>query len=221
MDLYLVRHGESAIPDDSVQSDYPLSLLGRDQARQVGERFRGLHIDRLVTTPYRRTQETAGAIAATTDTEVIEEPGLGEIEPGEMATTPYSQRKERWPEFFAQPVISPLMDYSPFGGESAGGFYERVTGAFVERIWEAHWREPLTVVVVCHGGTINVILHHLLGMPWEGWMMFSIDHTSVSMFDVRLDRPRVRYINDTAHLGELSRGHRGQVGGEAPRPRPR
>lgn len=219
MDLYLVRHGESNIPADSVQSDYPLSELGREQAARVGERFRGLHIDRLITTPYKRTQETAAAIAASTGVECVEEPGLGAIDAGEMQRTPYSQRKERFPEFFAAP--SPLMDYAPFGGEGASAFYERVTGAFVQTVWEQHWREPGTTVVVCHAETINVLLHHLFGMPWEGWMMFSIDHTSVSMLDVRLDRPRVRYINDSSHLGNLSRGHRGQVGGEAPRPRPR
>ena len=220
MDLYLVRHGESDIPEDSVQSDYPISALEREQARLLGERFRGLHIDRLITTPFQRTQQTAAAIAATTGVQVVEEPGLGAIDSGELQRTPFSQRKERWPEFYAQPP-SPLLDFEHVGGESAGAFYERVTGAFVENVWEQHWREPVTIVVVCHAETINAILHHLLGMPFEGWMVFSIDHTAVTMLDVRLDRPRVRYVNDTMHLGELSRGHRGQVGGEAPRPRPR
>jgi broad specificity phosphatase PhoE len=220
MDLYLVRHGESNIPVDAVQHDYPLSELGREQARRVGERFRGLHIDRLVTTPYKRTQETAGAIAAPTGVQWIEEPGLGAIDAGEMHRVPYSQRKERWPEFYDRPP-SPKMDYSHFGGESAEGFYERVTGAFVERIWEEQWRERVTVMVVCHAETINAVLHHLLRMPFEGWMTFGIDHTSVTFLDVRLDRPRVRYVNDTSHLGDLSRGHSGQVGGEEPRARPR
>ncbi len=219
MDLYLVRHGESNIPQDSVQHDYPLSPLGRLQARRLGERFRGLHIDRLITTPFRRTQETATAIAATTGVQMIEEPALGAIDAGELHRTPYSQRRERFPEFFANP--SPLLDYAPFGGESAQAFAERVTGAFVEKIWEQHWREQMTVVVVCHAETINVILHHLFRMPFEGWMMFSVDHTSVTMLDVRMDRPRVRYVNDTSHLGDLSRGHSGRVGGETPRPRPR
>ncbi len=220
MNLYLVRHGESDIPVDSVQHDYPLSALGRQQAQRLGERFRGLHIDRLVTTPFKRTQETAAAIAATTDVPLVEEPGLGAIDAGELPRVPTSQRKERWPDYYAQPP-SPLMDYSYFGGESAVGFYERVTGAFVERVWREHWREPVTVVVVCHGETINAVLHHLLSMPFEGWMTFHIDHTSVTMLDVRLDRPRVRYVNDTSHLGGLSLGHRGRIGGEAPRHRPR
>ena len=220
MDLYLVRHGESDIPVDSVQHDYPLSALGQEQARRLGERFRGLTIDHLITTPYRRTQQTAAAIAATTGVQVIEEPGLGAIDAGELMRVPFSQRKERWPEFYARP-ISPMLDYEHFGGEGPRAFFERVTGAFVERVWERYWQEQVTVVVVCHAETINALLHHILGMPYEGWMMFSIDHTSVTLIDVRHNRPRVRYVNDASHLGDLSRGHSGRIGGEAPRARPR
>jgi broad specificity phosphatase PhoE len=75
----------------------------------------------------------------------------------------------------------------------------------------------VTVVCVCHAETINALLLHLLGVPtrsYEGWMSFSIDHTSVSFVDVRHNRPRIRYVNDSSHLGDLSRGHRGTHGGE-------
>lgn len=215
MDLYLVRHGESNIPHDSVQSDYPLSELGREQARRVGERFRGVHIDHLITTPYQRTQETTRAIAAVAGVDLIEEPGLGAVLPGELGSTPFSQRKERFPEYYKNP--SPLLDYRPFGGEGPQEFYERVTAAFVERIWDRHANEQTTVVLVCHGETVNAVLLHLLGQPFEGWMYFSIDHTSVTFIDVRMGRPRIRYVNDSTHLEGISRGHRGMIGGEAPR----
>ena len=221
VNLYLVRHGESDIPHDRVQDDYPLSELGQEQARRVGERFRDVKLDHLITTPYQRTQQTAAQIAAATGVEAAEEPGLGAILAGDLTTTLYSQRKQRFPEFFAQPNISPAMDYSPFGGEGAQQFYERIAGSFVERVWEQHWRESITLAVVCHAETINAILHHVLRMPYEGWMTFSIDHTSVTMLDVRVGKPRVRYVNDTVHLGDLSRGHSGQYGGEAPKERPR
>src|SRR5207237_10196723 len=63
MELYLVRHGESEIPPDTFQSDFPLSDLGRKQATAVAGRFRDISIDHLLTTPYQRTQATAEAIA--------------------------------------------------------------------------------------------------------------------------------------------------------------
>lgn len=215
MQLYLVRHGESNIPENAVQSDYPLSDLGRQQAARLGERFRGVPIDHLITTPYKRTQETAQAIAAAAGVVAIEEPGLGAVDPGGLGTTPFSERQQRWPEYYKNP--SPLLDYAPFGGEGPQPFYERVAEAFVERIWDRHSAERTTVVVVCHGETINAVLLHLLGIPFAGWMYFSVDHTAVSWVDVRMGRPRIRFVNDTAHLGGLSRGHRGMRGGEAPR----
>jgi broad specificity phosphatase PhoE len=118
-------------------------------------------------------------------------------------------------EYYANP--SPLQDFSAFGGESAAQFSERVTAAFVERIWDRHSTEPVTVVVVCHAETINALLIHLLGAPYDGWLSFSIEHTAVSHVDVRHGRPRIRFVNDHSHLGDLSRGHRGRVGGEEPR----
>jgi broad specificity phosphatase PhoE len=215
MDLYLVRHGESNIPSDAIQTDHPLSELGHEQARRVGERFRGVKVDRLITTPYQRTQQTAGHIASVVGVEAVEEPGLGAVLPGELGTTPFSQRKERFPDYYKNP--SPLMDYTPFGGEGPQQFYERVAAAFVENIWDRHKDDKTTIVLVCHGETINAVLLHLLGLPFAGWMAFSIDHTSVSFVDVRVGRPRIRYVNDSSHLGGISRGHRGMVGGEAPR----
>jgi len=85
MDLYLVRHGESEIPEDAVQTDFPLSALGREQAARVGERFARLKINHLITTPYKRTQETAQAIAAPAGVKAIEEPGLGAVDPATWA----------------------------------------------------------------------------------------------------------------------------------------
>jgi len=215
MDLYLVRHGESEIPADAMQSDYPLSPLGREQARRLAERFRGTRIDHLITTPFRRTQETAQAIANACAVEILEEPGLGAVDNGELAVTPFSLRQQRWPEFYANP--SPLLDFTLFGGESTQAFFERVTEAFVERIWDRFFLEPVKVVVVCHNETINALLMHILGIPFDGWLYFTIDHTSVSWIDVRYNRPRIRCVNDTSHLGDLSRGHRGVYGGSAPR----
>lgn len=219
MNLYLVRHGESAIPEGSVQLDYPLSALGREQAARLGERFRGMTLERLITTPYRRTQETAAAVAVTTGVAAIEEPGLGSIDAGELQRIPYAEQRERFPEFYGRTL--PLQDFSLAGGESAGAFFERVTRAFTEQIWERDWLRETTVLVVCHSETINALLHHLLGMPFDGWVTFNIEHTAVTLIDVRHRRPRVRYVNDTSHLGELSRGHRGTIGGQAPPARPR
>lgn len=205
MDLYLVRHGESAIPVNGVQSAYPLSDLGREQARRLGERFRGLAIDHLVTTPYKRTQETARAIAAVTGVGAIEVPSLGTVDAGGLGIAPFSERRQRWPEYFENP--SPLLDYEPFGGEGPKAFNERVTEAFVEQVWDRHSGERVRVFVVCRAETVNA-----LGSE-PGRRMLSACLSGISNRRVRLlcvpswRRPARTFVNGQAtRAGSLTVG---------------
>ncbi len=201
MNLYMVRHGESAIPPNCFQKDYPLSELGLRQATAAAMRFKGVAVDHLVSTAYRRCLETAQAIASVAGVPIIEEPGLGAVDAGDFHDVPVSEARERFPAWFdSHPV--PLTDYADVGGESADAFYKRIATAFVERIWDRYWKEDLTVVVACHEETVNAVLFHLLRSPYEGWNAFRIDHTGITHVDVRYGRPRIRVVNDILHLRE-------------------
>jgi broad specificity phosphatase PhoE len=201
MELYLVRHGESAIPPDTFQNDFPLSELGQKQAAAMAERFRGVRIDHLITTPYLRTSQTAEAIARVAGITAIEEPGLGAFKAGGFHDVPVSRAREVYPDWFEK--VYPLQTYEMAGGESASAFFERVTEAFIEKVWDrdAETRD-LNVVVVCHGETINALLFHFLGLEFTGFQTFSLDHTSITRVNSRLHRPRIACVNDTMHLIE-------------------
>jgi broad specificity phosphatase PhoE len=199
MDLYLVRHGESDIPPDTFQSDFPLSDLGRMQAAAMAKRFVDVRIDHLLTTPYLRTTETAEAIARVAGIEVIEEPGLGAFRAGGFHDVPVSKARDAYPEWFEKTY--PLQSYELAGGESAAAFFERVTEAFVEKVWERyHATRDLNVVLVCHEETINALLHHFLGLTFAGFQAFKLDHTSISRVNSRQSKPRISAVNDIAHL---------------------
>ncbi|MDP9236521.1 MAG: histidine phosphatase family protein [Chloroflexota bacterium] len=199
MDLYLIRHGESDIPPDTFQNDFPLSELGLRQAAAMAKRFEGLAIDHLMTTPYQRTASTAEAIARVAGIEAIEEPGLGSFRAGGFHDVPVSKAREAYPDWFEKTY--PLQSYELAGGESAAAFFERVTEAFVEKVWEQYSEHrDLNVVVVCHEETINALLHHFLGLPFEGFQTFKLDHTSITRVNSRQHRPRVTAVNDIAHL---------------------
>jgi probable phosphoglycerate mutase len=199
MDLYLIRHGESDIPPDTFQDDYPLSDLGLRQAEAMAQRFRGVRVDHLITTPYHRTRQTAEAIARAAGVAAIEEPGLGAFKAGGFHSVPVSQARDTYPDWFEQTY--PLQSYELAGGESAAAFFERVTEAFIEKVWERFSESrDLNVVVVCHEETINALLHHFLGLPFTGFQTFKLDHTSVTRVNSRLHRPRINAVNDTAHL---------------------
>jgi len=199
MELYLVRHGESEIPPDTFQSDFPLSDLGRKQAAAVAARFRDISIDHLLTTPYQRTQATAEAIADVAHVKAIEEPGLGAFQAGGFHDVPVSKARESYPDWFEKTY--PLQSYELTGGESASAFFERVTEAFVEKVWDRYYQnKDLNVVVVCHEETINVLLLHMLRLPFEGFQTFRLDHTSITTVNSRQRKPRITSVNDIAHL---------------------
>ncbi|KAJ1914982.1 hypothetical protein IWQ60_008602 [Tieghemiomyces parasiticus] len=61
--LYLCRHGETALNRENVLQgsgvDAPLNAVGRAQARQLGERFREVHLDWLVSSELRGDYQAA------------------------------------------------------------------------------------------------------------------------------------------------------------------
>ena len=61
MQLYLIRHAESennAKPERLRVEDPPISSLGRQQAKCLGQWVRTLSVDILITSPFLRTLET-------------------------------------------------------------------------------------------------------------------------------------------------------------------
>jgi phosphoserine phosphatase len=199
MELYLVRHGESDIPPDTFQNDYPLSQLGLKQAAAMAERFRDVRIDHLITTPYLRTSQTAKAIARVAGVTAIEEPGLGAFKAGGFQDVSVSKAREAYPEWFEKAY--PLQTYELAGGESAAAFFERVTEAFIEKVWDRYSEtRDLNVAVVCHEETVNALLHHFLRIDFTGFQTFKLDHTSITRINSRMKRPRITAVNDIAHL---------------------
>jgi len=74
-EAWLIRHGD-CYQDMAETADPPLSSLGREQARRVGERVRQAGITAIYSSDSRRAVETAAAISD----EVVEDSRLREIE---------------------------------------------------------------------------------------------------------------------------------------------
>lgn len=62
--IYFVRHGQSANNALNLRQGASggLSPKGQEQAHFVGERFKNVHIDVIIASPYERTKETAALI---------------------------------------------------------------------------------------------------------------------------------------------------------------
>lgn len=65
MKIYLVRHGQSILNAQNVHQakHIKLSSLGIEQAGLLANRLKGVRIDEIISSPYKRTKQTAEVIA--------------------------------------------------------------------------------------------------------------------------------------------------------------
>jgi len=202
MNLYLIRHGESSVPMGVIQKDFPLSEFGEKQAMALAERMRPIKIDYLFSSSLIRAKQTAELIGQSQSIRLQLVDRFGEMNLGDMAGMSRDELFERYGDYLRSSPY-PKMDYGYMHGETPEQFHHRVTGAFEEMIWQPFYQNDANVALVCHGGVICAILLHFLGLRFDGYLTFMVDHAGISKIDSKHGRPRILYINDTSHLNGL------------------
>ena len=56
------------------------------------------------------------------------------------------------------------------------------------------------ILVVTHGGVIQIALHRVVGRPSRGLFPFKIQNTSISLIEKRDSRFIIGGVNDISHL---------------------
>ena len=81
MDIYFVRHGQTGSNARRVHQypNTPLTALGREQALSAAEHLRAMNIDCIVTSDYKRAQETSSIIGNVLSISPIQNPLFHEI----------------------------------------------------------------------------------------------------------------------------------------------
>jgi broad specificity phosphatase PhoE len=197
--LFLVRHGQSTWNREhriQGQLDPPLSDEGRRQAERVGQRLAGRRFAGFYSSDLKRAFETSQAIEAATSHKPESIPGLREIFLGEWEGLRTDDLAQRFPEAWASWTEEPDWDLVP-GGEGAELFETRVAAA-LDEILERHRHGD--VVVVTHGGVIQIALHRVIGRPSRGLFPFKIQNASISVIEKRDGRMIIGGVNDTSHL---------------------
>src|SRR5262245_21678537 len=175
--VFLVRHAEPDwLPDGRSVLDPGLTPFGVAQAEAVARRLAGERLDAIYASPYRRSQETAAALARATGLGVGTIPGLAEIGVAVEGLT--QEEVDRYFVAGSRRPLRELWEGWP-GAESFHDFHARVTealGAALARhgirprshhdftVWEIPEPRP-RIAVVAHGGTNAVALTHLLDVP--------------------------------------------------------
>ena len=154
--LLLARHGETDWNRElriQGSSDIGLNELGRRQAQFLAQELTDVELDAIYSSDLSRARATAAAVAATHGLEVNLDPRLRERSFGS------------W-EGLTREDISTFPAGSRHDGESDDEVRARVLAA-VQEIAANHRGQQ--VLVVSHGGALNTLWHHALGVRVERW----------------------------------------------------
>jgi 2,3-bisphosphoglycerate-dependent phosphoglycerate mutase len=163
--LYLIRHGEAYTNVEAViggmRGDRGLTERGVAQAEALARRLAGGEItaDVLYASTLPRARATAEHVAAALQLPIEWDDELQELRPGESDGMRVDDARAKFPGFNVF-VREPFTPIAP-GGESWGSFQAR-TSAALDRIIIRHAGQ--TIVVVAHGGTIEVSFLYMLGL---------------------------------------------------------
>jgi broad specificity phosphatase PhoE len=196
MELVLVRHAQPVRVEQGTvagPADPGLSDTGHAQAARLADWLAAEPIDAVLTSPLRRARETAAPLAATlgVGAEVVD--GVAEYDASAGEYIPIEELREAKDERWYATIEGRWADV---GGVDPREFQRQVVPA-VEELVERFAGQR--VVVVTHGGVLNVFLAHVVGTEHLLW--FHPEYTSISrVVAARTGQRSLATLNETAHL---------------------
>ena len=176
--LLLARHGET---DDNRQPiraqgfrDTHLNEAGRGQARELAERMAGDGIAALWSSDLSRARETAEIVGTRIGIEPQLDPRLREGNRGRWEGRLFVDIARSEPELYAA-WRRAGADFRFPGGESLREHQERVLAS----LQDIHARGELPALVVCHGGSIRVVLCSRDPRGLEAFHTFEVPNVAV------------------------------------------
>ncbi len=186
MKLYVTRHGETewnALDVISGITDIDLAPAGIRQAEQLAEQCAAAgDIDRIIASPMRRAQRTAGIVAerlhlAVQTDERLREWDYGSFEGKSRHIPGFPEAKAAW------------GCKMPDGGESVFQVVQRAYNVIddVKRLYPNE-----NVLLVCHGGVCRVIDSYFYDMTTERFMGFFMGNCELRCYEL----PTIKKISE-------------------------
>lgn len=205
-ELILIRHGETDWNRElrfQGQVDVPLNAVGHEQARRLGLRLATETLHELVCSDLMRTQQTALPIrqnhlqlsqsSAALDA-ALREQNFGVID-GMRVDDIKAQHADAWAQW-----IRFDADYAFTGGESTRQFHARVLAA-VRALARQH--EHKTLVVVTHGGVLDMIYRTALALPLSGPRQSDIPNAGLNRVRIQGEAIEIMDWADARHLADM------------------
>ena len=154
-----------------------LSAEGRRQTAALAERFGGMTVDAVLSSPIDRARQTAAPIGTALGLSIESEAGLNEIDFGEWTGAAFSalDGSAEWDDWNRQRSIARCP-----GGETMAAAQDRA----LQTVAQA--RRYRRVVMVSHQDILKSVLAHYLGISLDHLHRFALDpasHSIVTIFD--------------------------------------
>lgn len=179
--VIVVRHGQTLWNLErrfQGHQDSPLTPKGVAQAAALAKRLSRRSFSSLYSSDLGRARHTAQMIADATGHAVIADPRLRERSLGAFQGLKSEEIRTAYPDEYER-YRARELDYVVPGGESLRQQIERNMSC-LEDLARRHSGE--TIVVVTHGGVLNVVLRQTLSIPLEAPRRFEFLNSSLNLF---------------------------------------
>lgn len=203
MTIYLVRHGKDEDGFRGGWSQRGLIEEGIQQSKKLGKYLRENHkdfnINRIISSDLRRALETSKYIGDSLQLPIEQSKDWRETNNGVLAGMPNVEANNKYPGLYFNSL---RMDERYPGGESPIENFTRIKRVFegvsTEQIKKNHQEN---VLIVTHGGVINIIYHILKGKEWTNKNKpFSTSNTSIHKIELVKENWQITQENFVEHL---------------------
>jgi len=203
MKIFLVRHGmdedgyrggwsNRGLVDQGVLQSKKLAAHLYNHPEQYG-------IHTILSSDLARAIETTSEIEQILKIETLYSEEWREMNNGVIAGMPNKEAEEKYPGIY----FNTLQMDTPFpGGETPIHFYNRIRNSFENLCMKLENQEiQSNVLIVTHGGVINILYYFLNGQEWTNQCsFFPIDNTSVHTVEKICNKWKITEKNITKHL---------------------
>ena len=177
--LLLVRHGENDYVKKNILAgrlpEVHLNEKGRSQANAVAERLKSLPIKAVYSSPLERAMETAEPLAKALGLEMIQRPGLIELNIGDWQGQPLKSLKKL--KVWRKVQGNPSRFRFP-GGEAFLDTQQRICTE-LEELASLHQPKEM-LACVSHADPIKLAVAYFLGMPLDHFQRLSVSPGSIT-----------------------------------------
>ena len=193
----LVRHGLTAMTGPILAGRTPgvdLDDRGRAQAAEVARRLAGVAIERIVSSPLERCQQTAQLIAESRGVAVETDARLTECGYGDWTGQEIKKlaKDPLWKVVQSHPSA---VTFPGDGGEAMRDAQVRAVDAI--RSWNETLGTGATWLACSHADILKAIVADALGMHLDTFQRIVVDPCSVTVINYTALRPFVVRVNDT------------------------